>query len=131
MSHPYHQDERLTPGEVLELRATIAGQTSSKDNTTERGRRLVRRFANQLGAGGTATLRARRVLRELNEVPHGERADPADSRRVGAVLACIHKGIITDDTLAQLEVGRWSESTERTTWQVSVPDDWPEVVDDA
>ena len=120
-------DRELSPREVLEHIGRLNPNDEPNDNTTERGRRIVREFADELGPGGEMIVQSKRILREVGVVPHDGSADAQDSRRVGSVMGCINKGLIDDAALAQLKVTRWKETSEVATWKVRVPDDWPEV----
>ena len=122
-------DRELSPREVLEHIGRLNPNDEPNDNTTERGRRIVREFADELGPGGEMIVQSKRILREVGVVPRDGSADAQDSRRVGSVMGCINKGLIDDPALAQLEVTRWKETSEVATWKVRVPDDWPEVGD--
>lgn len=131
MSSSPFPDRELSPREVLECVNSLTPNAEPNDNTTERGRRIVREFAAALGAGGDAIVRARRVLREAGVVAADESPDAADGRQVGAVLGCIERGDIDPERelLAALDVDRWHEDSNKCIWRVRVPDDWPEVRD--
>lgn len=122
-------DREMSPREVLEHIGRLNPNDEPNDNTTERGRRIVREFADELGPGGEMIVQSKRILREVGVVPHDGSADAQDSRRVGSVMGCIDKGLIDDPALAQLEVTRWKETSEVATWKISVPEDWSEATD--
>lgn len=129
MSSSPFPDRELSPREVLECVDGLTPNAEPDDNTTERGRRIVREFADEVGAGGEMIVQSKRIIREVGIVSGGGSPDPQDSRRVGSVMGCINKGIIDDAALAQLDVTKWKETSEVATWKVRVPDDWPEVRD--
>jgi len=129
MSSSPFPDRELSASELLEHIGRLEPNDDVNDNTTERGRRIVREFADDLGPGEEMIVQSKRIIREVGIVSGGDSPDPQDSRRVGSVMGCINKGIIDDAALAQLDVTKWKETSEVATWCVRVPDDWPEVRD--
>ena len=88
---------------------------------TDRGRRLVRAYVDQLDAPAREYASAKRVLAEVGWYcpQENETVDSDVVRDVGATLAAIRDGATSNVWLSHVDVAQWGDSNP-TTWIIEV-----------